>query len=60
MKVLPGHRKPWQKKFSFLLSVIRIVLLEILVFLEQFPFHILFFLSELCLQDLPTFQKSAC
>lgn len=32
MKVLPGHHKPWQNTFLPLLSDIRIVLLEFLVF----------------------------
>lgn len=43
MKVLPGHHKPRQKKFPFvLLSDIIIVLLEFLVFPYKFPFHIFF------------------
>lgn len=59
MKPLPGPHKPWQNKFSFflLLSDIRLVLLEFLVFPQESPFHILFFSLRFAFNTFQSSQK---
>lgn len=59
MKVLPGPHKPWQNKFSFflLLSDIRLVLLEFLVFPQESPFSHFFSSLRFAFNTFQSSQK---